>query len=380
MSAPRVLISGVVLSQPMGGVRRHNAELLPRLARLARRAGGGVALLVGRAGLPFEPGDDLELVPCDVPAKPALVRAALESAALRRACAAAQTLGRPFGLVHTAHLPAPRGLSVPYTLTLHDLRHAGAGNVELSFARRMVGARIVARAVREARRVFTVSESVRTELCARFELGPERVCVVPNAADHFVPLAREARPGAPLVHVGHVEPRKNLELVLRALALDPRLPDFVAAGAPKRDEDRRLAELARELGVAHRVRFTGAFDERELARLYATAGAIVLPSKLEGFGIPALEAQRASAPLAIARIPALVEVAGTETPSFAPDDPADCAAALRAALACDPARLAAARTRAERFTWDHAAELWWRGLVEACAARDGRAADASHGS
>lgn len=379
MSAPRILISGVVLSQPMGGVRRHNAELLPRLGRLARRSGGGVAVLVGRAGLPFELGDAVELVRCDVPAKPALARAALEGAAVRRACSAAQALGRPFDLVHTAHLPPPRGLALPYTLTLHDLRHAGAADVGLSFARRMIGERIVAAAVHGARRVFTVSESVRAELRARFELAPERVCVVPNAADHFTPLERAPQSAAPLVHVGHVEPRKNLELVLRALALDPRLPDFIAAGAAKRGEDRRLAELARDLGVAHRVRFTGAFDERELARLYATAGAIVLPSKLEGFGIPALEAQRAGAPLAIARIPALVEVAGADTPSFAPDDPAECAGALRAALESDATRLAAARARAERFTWDRAAELWWRGLVEACAARDGRAADAAHG-
>ena len=37
-AAPRVLLSGVVLSQPMGGVRRHNQELLPRVAELLRDA------------------------------------------------------------------------------------------------------------------------------------------------------------------------------------------------------------------------------------------------------------------------------------------------------------------------------------------------------
>jgi len=59
-----------------------------------------------------------------------------------------------------------------------------------------------------------------------------RVRVVPNAADHFEPLPREPREDAPLVHVGHVEPRKNIELLLRALAHDPALPRLVLAGAP----------------------------------------------------------------------------------------------------------------------------------------------------
>jgi hypothetical protein len=48
VSAPRVLVSGVVLGQPMGGVRRHNAELLPRVARLLAERGGSLAVLEGR--------------------------------------------------------------------------------------------------------------------------------------------------------------------------------------------------------------------------------------------------------------------------------------------------------------------------------------------
>ena len=47
--APRVLVSGVVLGQPMGGVRRHNAELLPRAARLCAAEGGAVDVLEGRS-------------------------------------------------------------------------------------------------------------------------------------------------------------------------------------------------------------------------------------------------------------------------------------------------------------------------------------------
>jgi glycosyltransferase involved in cell wall biosynthesis len=213
--------------------------------------------------------------------------------------------------------------------------------------------------------VITVSAAVRDEQLARFRLDPARVHVVPNAADHFTPLARAPR--SALVHVGHVEPRKNLELVVRALALDPELPPLELFGAAKNDEDRRLAQLARELGVAARVRFQGAFDDADLPRIYAGAACIVLPSRLEGFGISALEAQRAGAPLAIARIPALVEVAGAAVPSFAPDDPGECARALRAALATSAATLGQHADAAARFTWDRSAELWaaaWLGTTD----------------
>ncbi|MCE9596050.1 MAG: glycosyltransferase [Planctomycetes bacterium] len=353
----RILISGVVLAQPMGGVRRHNVELLPRVARLAEADGVRLALLVGRDGLPFELDARIERLASDVPAQPVWKRALSEARALRRVLGEARARGDEFALVHTAHLPAPRKLSVPYTLTLHDLRRLGDAHTPA--VKRWLGARAVGAAARGARTVLTVGESVRVELLARFELEPARVVVVPNAADHFEPLARAEARDAPLVHIGHVEPRKNLEVVVRALALDPTLPRFVAHGAAKDGEDRRLLELARSLGVANRVTFAGAFDERELATLYATAGAIVLPSKLEGFGIAAIEAQRAFAPLAIARIAALVEVAGAETPSFAPDDAAECARALRAALNVERASLASARERVARFTWQRSAEIWW---------------------
>ncbi len=355
MNGLSVLLSGVVLSQPMGGVRRHNQELLPRVAKLLAADGGSLTILEGRAGLAFELDSSIRRVRSSVPASPAIARAMVERAALEREIAAARSRGEPYDLVHTAHLPAPRELSLPYSLTLHDLRNL---EPSASFARRLASERVVRRAVRDAAVVITVSETVGAALVQRFDLDPARAFVVPNAADHFEPLARTTRDDAPLLHVGHVEPRKNLELVIRALALDPRLPRFVAVGAEKDREAERLRKLAAELGVGARVQFEGAFEERELASLYAGAACVVLPSRVEGFGIAALEAARARVPLAVARAGALVEVAGANTPNFAPDDPAECARAIRAALAISHDELERAAERAARFRWDDSAARW----------------------
>jgi len=362
-SGLRVLVAGAVLGQPMGGVRRHNAELLPRLARLLHEAGGALAVLEGHTPIAFELGPHVERLASDVPAGPPLARVVHERRALRQALAAARAAGRPFDLVHTAHLPAPRGLGLPFTLTLHDLRTLDAGAAPLT--RRLIGRTIVASAARRAAALIAVSESVRQRCIRELGVDAARTHVVPNAADHLDVLPRAPARTAALLCVGHLEPRKNLELVLRALAHDPTLPDLALAGAAKGDHEERLRALAHELQVAARVRFLGPFEERELAGLYATCAAVVVPSSIEGFGLAALEAQRACAPLAIARIPALLEVAGSATPNFAPDDPAGCATAIRAALAAPPATLTAARTHAARFTWDASAHAWHTALQSA---------------
>jgi len=127
------------------------------------------------------------------------------------------------------------------------------------------------------------------------------------------------------------------------------LPGVDFAGAAKPGERERLEELARALGLGERARFLGAFEERELPRLYARAAAAVFPARLEGFGIGVLEALRARCPLALSRIPAHLEIAGSALPSFAPDDVPGCAAAIRAAL------MAPAAEPASRFSWDESA-------------------------
>lgn len=355
-SAPRVLVLGSVLGQPMGGVRRHNAELLPRLARRLGQRGGALALLQGATPAAFPLPPEVLRIATRVPAGPPALRALYEGRALRRALAQAARAGQPFDLVHTAHLPVPTDIDLPFTLTVHDLRHLKAAYA--SAPRRMLARRVLGDALTRAALVLSVSESTRAELVQRFALDPSRVRVVSNAADHFAPLPRDPQPDAALLCIGHVEPRKNLALVLRALHVDPSLPKLVLAGASKGREAARLEHLARQLGVARRVAFVGPFEERELARLYAQAACVVVPSHVEGFGIAALEAQHARTPLCVARIPSLIEVAGADVPSFAPSDPVECGRAIHAALANSADALERRAVRAKRFSWDASADAW----------------------
>jgi len=152
---------------------------------------------------------------------------------------------------------------------------------------------------------------------------------------------------------------------MHALALDPGLPRLVLAGRAKGEERARLTRVAEELGVGARVTFHGPFDDAELPGLYARAACVVLPSHLEGFGIVALEAQRARVPLAVSDTAALREVAGADVPCFAPDDPAACARAIRAAIDADAESIERHALASERFAWDASARQWADGLSAA---------------
>ncbi|MEM1448403.1 MAG: glycosyltransferase family 1 protein [Planctomycetota bacterium] len=354
--APRVLIAGACLGQGPGGVRRHNEELLPRLDALLREDGGGVAVLEGATPLAFALPDTVERIPSDVPFQPVHRRVLAESRALRTALSDAADRGRPFDLVHTAHLPAPRRLGLPFTITLHDLRSLDPGRVPLT--RRLMGRRVLQRATRDALRVLCVSDAVREQIEQEFPDARGRVVRIGNGADHLPLLPRAPVEPPFLLHVGHVEPRKNVEVLVRALAADRDLPRLMLVGVPKGRALERVLALAAELGVERRIEARGPVGDDELAALYASASCSVFPSRLEGFGIGPAEALRAGCPVALSEIPAHREAAGEGPPGFDPDDPVAAANAIRRALA------AATPSRPEH-TWDACAGRWRDAAVEA---------------
>ncbi|QDV08923.1 Glycogen synthase [Planctomycetes bacterium Poly30] len=362
--APRLLISGVCLGQPAGGVRRHNAELLPRLARILEAGGGRLAVLEGRVPITFDLPDSVEIFRSRVHWLPAPMRAAGESKALKDAIESAAAAGRPFDLVHTAHQPTPRGLPLPFTLTIHDLRSLDLDRAP--FVRRLIGGKVLTRATQEAAAIFVVSEWMQSRVAAEFPWTESKLSVIGNGVDHLPVLARSPDAAAPfLLHLGHIEPRKNLDLVVRALALDAGLPPLVLAGSPKGNTGTELLELAASLGVQDRIRIEEAPDDARVAELYARATCAVFPSRLEGHGIGPLEALRAGCPVAVSRIPAHVETLGETAEFFEVEDPEGCARALRAVLRDLGLRDRGVPAPPRFQTWDDGAEAWAAGLSRA---------------
>jgi glycosyltransferase involved in cell wall biosynthesis len=217
--------------------------------------------------------------------------------------------------------------------------------------------------------VLTVSEFVRQEVIATFGVAPSKVQAVLNGLDGiFRPMsAAEAQPalqrlglayGQYFLTVGTLEPRKNVESVVRAYrqlpeALRRRYP-LVLAGM----KGWRTSSLERELEplvASGEARVLGYLEREDLATVTAGALTMVYPSIYEGFGLPPLESMGCGVPPVISTADALLEVVGDCGLAVEAKDVDALAAAMRRMAEDESMRTelgARALQRAATFTWD----------------------------
>jgi glycosyltransferase involved in cell wall biosynthesis len=146
---------------------------------------------------------------------------------------------------------------------------------------------------------------------------------------------------------------------------------LVLPGSPTEHEG-ELRQLADQLGVSERVHLLDWVSEEDLEGLYAAASCFVLPSFIEGFGLPILEAMLRGVPVACSRAGSLPEVAGDAALLFDPADHDEVTGAIRRLL--EDRELAAllverGRARAAAQTWRRTGEAALAGYRRAIEAR-----------
>lgn len=215
---------------------------------------------------------------------------------------------------------------------------------------------------RRAAAITTVSEYAR-DCLVEFGVAPaDKITVTYNGADHaerWHParggLAAARRPYA--LCLGRGQKHKNLELLLRlAPLLDARGLDLWMAGDV--DEVLVMATAARLPG---NLVLLGRISDDDFAQALTGARAFLFPSRIEGFGLPAVEAMAWGCPVVAATAPCLPEICGGAARYADPDDAEGWAAAI-GDLHADPAMrrgfVEAGVARARRYSWRRIAEQY----------------------
>lgn len=224
--------------------------------------------------------------------------------------------------------------------------------------------RRVTKVVRRADRLFAISQAAADDMVATLGAASDRIDVTPlgTRVPEDVATVPEAELRAQLdiadsrviLCVAQKRPYKNLHSLVTALPQMDEDVVLVLAGERTPYED-ELRALAGHLGVDARLRFPGWLSDAQLESLYRLSSVFALPSLIEGFGLPVIEAMLRGVPVACSATSALGEVAGDAALTFDPERQDEVTAALRRLL--DDRALAKrlaerGRSRAEGFTWE----------------------------
>ncbi len=192
----------------------------------------------------------------------------------------------------------------------------------------------------KAKHIIAVSHATKREIIDHFRIRPDKITVTYEGVDHNLTSSirdqklDSRRIGDPyFLYVGNAYPHKNVETLINAWKLVlSRLPPkathkLILVG----NEDffyKRLKAYVRERDLEDRVVFFGAADDEELIRLYKGALAFIFPSRMEGFGLPALEALSLGCTVLASNISVFHEILGDHAVYFEPNDPESIAGAI----------------------------------------------------
>ena len=247
----------------------------------------------------------------------------------------------PFDLVHahdwlvaSAAEVLQHRWGVPLIATIHATEHGRNNGIHTGLQQLIH--RAEQQLVSAADWIICCSQAMRDEVARLFGRSRESITVIPNGVDlRNLGAGTAPRSKADILFIGRLVPEKGVQhLIEAAPAILHEFPEarvLITGSGPFEPELRRIAQ---QLGLADQVCFLGFVDDQYRNNLLVTAAAAIFPSLYEPFGIVALEAMAAGAPVVVTETGGLQEIVkhGVDGLKCYPGDVAGLAAAINQLL------------------------------------------------
>lgn len=291
---------------------------------------------------------------------------------IERLALSVELAGRGLDVFHSPDFIAPYRGAKRHVITVHDLTFLYYPQYITAAGRQYYHAQIEA-SCQQAACILAVSHATKADLVERLSISAEKILVQPHGVNsRYQPLAKDdilpiqAHYGLPndyILHVGTLEPRKNIIGLLEAYHLLlkklPDCPPIVLVGRKGwlfQETERAIDRL----DLSERVIWRDDVRNEHLPAIYNGALVNVTVSHYEGFGMPALEGMACGTVPIVSDRSSLPEVVGDVGLLVNPDEPQAIAHALEIALTDSNWRVVErqkAIARSQRFTWQQSAKI-----------------------
>ena len=187
---------------------------------------------------------------------------------------------------------------------------------------------LVSAAAAGSTHTITISDAAKADIVAQLRLSPESITTThlaadesfqpkPNAEQDAAVRQKYSLPNQFVLYIGGFDRRKQVDLLLLAYtyvarSVNGNIPLVLAGKEPQWGTSvfPDLRKYAAELGITEQIYWPGYIDEADKPSLYRLADMLVFPSRLEGFGLPVLEAMACGTPVIANNIAAITEIVG----------------------------------------------------------------------
>lgn len=252
--------------------------------------------------------------------------------------------GGKVDLMHFPYFSVPYLYNDPFVVTIHDLilHHYPTGEATtlprwLYYIKVRGYKAVMEHAVKKANKILTVSQATKQEIIDHFYINSDKIAVIYEGVDKKLQTPShklQVKKGKYFLHVGNVYPHKNCDRLVEAFKfLHETYEDVQLVFVGEKDYFmQKLEEKVADMRLEKSVLFTGGVDDDLLANYYSHAIATVIPSLMEGFGLPVLEAMSQKCLIIASDTPAMREIGKDAVLYCQPQSFSDIAKSMEKAL------------------------------------------------